>query len=209
LIEGLVDTVASMSTMAANVVRELDTTHLVLGHKTYKTNSRTITKTLGRIFDILVTIGKVVCQMIFLVVDTDNYNLLLGLDFLMEIGVVVDLEKGVIQIQNKPSIVVEVMPLNVVNMLHRISRSKVSGHDRMRKDFNKMNLEQCCADEKPTLDSTSTFSNYANCINDSFSEGDLKEKEENVDNNLYKILFIEEILIEELNDYDMNQTIEN
>jgi hypothetical protein len=127
----------------------------------------------------------------------------------MEIGVVVDLEKGVIQIQNKPSIVVEVMPLNVVNMLHRISRSKVSGHDRMRKDFNKMNLEQCCADEKPTLDSTSTFSNYANCINDSFSEGDLKEKEENVDNNLYKILFIEEILIEELNDYDMNQTIEN
>jgi len=48
---------------------------------------------LGRISDILVTIGKVVCQMIFLVVDTNNYNLLLGLDFLMEIGTVVDLER--------------------------------------------------------------------------------------------------------------------
>jgi len=79
----------------------------------------------------------------------------------------------------------------------------------MRKYFNKMNLEQCCADERPTLDSISTFSNYANCINDSLSEGNLKEKEENVDNNLCKTLFIEEILIEELNDYDMNQIMED
>jgi hypothetical protein len=45
-----------------------------------------------------VIVGKVVCQMIFLVVDTYNYGLLLGLDFLMKIGVMVDVEKGMIQI---------------------------------------------------------------------------------------------------------------
>jgi len=49
----------------------------------------------------------------------------------------------------------------------------------MRKDFNKMSLEQWCADEKPALDSTSTFYNYANCTNDSLFEGDLREEEEN------------------------------
>jgi hypothetical protein len=32
------------------------------------------------------------------VVDTNNYDMLLGLDFLMKIGAVVDVEKGVIQV---------------------------------------------------------------------------------------------------------------
>ncbi len=44
------------------------------------------------------SVGRVVCQMVFRVVDIDNYDLLLGLDFLMKIGVVVDVEKGVIQV---------------------------------------------------------------------------------------------------------------
>jgi uncharacterized membrane protein len=92
--------------------------------------SRTITQTLGRITDIPITIGKVVCQMIFLVLNTYNYDISSGLDFLMKIGTIVDLEKGVIHVWNKPSIIVEVLPFNVVNMLHRISRSKVSGHDQ-------------------------------------------------------------------------------
>jgi len=34
--------------------------------------------------------------MIFLVVDIDSYDLLLGLDFLIKIGAIVDVEKGVI-----------------------------------------------------------------------------------------------------------------
>jgi hypothetical protein len=55
--------------------------------------------------------------MIFLVVDTNNYNLLLGLDFLMKIKTIVDVDKGVIQVRNGPSIIVEVLPLNVINML--------------------------------------------------------------------------------------------
>jgi hypothetical protein len=36
LIEGLVDTKASMLIMAASVVRELDIMYLVAGHETYK-----------------------------------------------------------------------------------------------------------------------------------------------------------------------------
>jgi hypothetical protein len=72
-----------------------------------------------------------------------------------------------------------------------------------------MSLEQWCADERPALDSTLTFINCANCTNDSLSKGDLREKKENANNNLYKILSIEEILIEKLNDYGMNQVVED
>jgi hypothetical protein len=55
--------------------------------------------------------------MIFLVVDIDSYNLLLGLNFLTKIRMVVDVEKGVMQVWNKPHVAIEVLPLNVVNML--------------------------------------------------------------------------------------------
>jgi hypothetical protein len=40
-------------------------------------------------------------------------------------------------------------------------------------------------------------------------KGDLKEEEENANNHFYKIMSIEEILIEELNDYGMNQVMED
>ncbi len=82
--------------MAASIVRELGIMHLVLGHETYKTSLGTIATTLGRLDDILVRVGNVVCNMVFLVVDTDTYDLLLSLDFLMKIGAVVDVEKGII-----------------------------------------------------------------------------------------------------------------
>jgi hypothetical protein len=55
--------------------------------------------------------------MIFLVVDIDSYDLLLGLDFLIKIGAIMDVEKGVIYVRNGPKMEVEVLPLNVVNML--------------------------------------------------------------------------------------------
>jgi predicted aspartyl protease len=47
LIEGLVDTGASMSVMATAVVRELGLMHLVSGSETYKTASSAITQALG------------------------------------------------------------------------------------------------------------------------------------------------------------------
>jgi hypothetical protein len=55
-----------------------------------------MTLALRKITELLVKVGRIVCQMIFLVVDTDNYDLLLGLDFLIKIGTIVDVEKGLI-----------------------------------------------------------------------------------------------------------------
>jgi hypothetical protein len=117
MIEGLVDIGASMSIMATNVVRELGIMHLLAGHETYKIASGIVMHTLRRFTELPVKVGRIICQMIFLVVDTNNYNLLLGLNFLIKIGTIVDVEKGVIQVRNKPETKVEVLPLNVVNML--------------------------------------------------------------------------------------------
>ncbi len=91
IIEGLVDTGASMSVLAAAVVRELGVMHLVTGNESYKTASGVVTRALGRVDEIQVKIGGVQCSMTFMVVDTDGY-VLLGLDFLMKIGAVVDVE---------------------------------------------------------------------------------------------------------------------
>ncbi len=60
--------------------------------------------------------------MTFMVVDTDGYDVLLGLDFLMKIGAVVDVERGLIQVRHGPGTNVEVLPLTVVNLPQRISK---------------------------------------------------------------------------------------
>ncbi len=93
-IEGLVDIDASMLVMVASIVRELGIMHLVSGHETYKTTSRTITTALGRLDDIPMHVANVVCNMVFLLVGTNTYDLLSGLDFFMKIGAVVDVEKA-------------------------------------------------------------------------------------------------------------------
>jgi predicted aspartyl protease len=96
IIEGLLDTRASMSMLATAVVRELGMMHLVTGNESYKTASGAITQALGLVDGVQVKIGGVQCAMTFMVVDTDGYDVLLGLDFLMKIGAVVDVERGLI-----------------------------------------------------------------------------------------------------------------
>ncbi len=59
LIKGLVDTGASMSVMAAAVVRELGLMHLVSGSETYKTASGAITQAFGRIGEVPIKVGGV------------------------------------------------------------------------------------------------------------------------------------------------------
>jgi hypothetical protein len=59
--------------------------------------------------------------MTFMVVDTDSYDVLLGLDFLMKIGAVVDVERGLIQVKHGPGTNVEVLPLTMVNLLQSIN----------------------------------------------------------------------------------------
>jgi hypothetical protein len=64
--------------------------------------------------------------MVFLIVDTNNYGVMLGLDFFMKIRAIVDVEKGVIHVRNRPRMVVELLPLIVVNMLHLVIEQKPS-----------------------------------------------------------------------------------
>jgi hypothetical protein len=59
--------------------------------------------------------------MTFMVVDIDSYDVLLGLDFLMKIGAIVDVERGLIQVRRGPGTNVEVLPLTVVNLLQNVS----------------------------------------------------------------------------------------
>jgi len=75
--------------------------------------------------------------MIFLVVDTYIYDLLLGLDFPIKIKVVIDVEKGVIQVCNKPRMGMEVLPLKVINMLQVLEGSKEEKCNIQEELFNK------------------------------------------------------------------------
>jgi hypothetical protein len=102
------------------MVCELGIMHLVFGIKAYKTTSRVVTQALGRIIDFLVRVGDVQCLMMFMIIDIDSYDLLLGLDFFIKIGAMMDVEKGLIQIKQGPRNNVQVLPLNMVNMLHHV-----------------------------------------------------------------------------------------
>ncbi len=121
VVEGLVDTGASMSVMATAIVREMGMMHIVAGTETYKTASGVVTHALGRISEIPVKVGGVQCAMTFMVVDTDSYDVLLGMDFLMKIGAVVDVERGLIQVRHGPETNVEVLPLTMVNLLQSMN----------------------------------------------------------------------------------------
>ncbi len=92
MVEGLIDTGVFVSIMAIAVVRKLNIMHLVTKSKSYKTRSRVITQAMGRIDEVLVKVGDVQCTMTFMVVDIDIYEILLGLDFWVKIGAIVDVE---------------------------------------------------------------------------------------------------------------------
>jgi hypothetical protein len=108
-----------MSVMAAAVVRELGLMHLVSGSETYKTASGTITHALGRIGEVPIKVRGVQCNMTFMVMDTDSYDVLLGLNLLIKIGAIVDVEQGLIQVRRGPSTDVKVLPLTMVNLIQR------------------------------------------------------------------------------------------
>ncbi len=80
-----------------------------------------MTQALGRIDEVPVKVGGVQCTMTFMVVDTNSYDVLLGLDFLIKIGAIVDVEQGLIQVRHGPGTNVEVLPLTMVNMLQRMN----------------------------------------------------------------------------------------
>ncbi|CAM6073884.1 unnamed protein product [Sphagnum tenellum] len=58
--------------------------------------------------------------MTFMVVDTDSYDILLGLYLLIKIGAIVDVEQGLIQVRHRLGADLEVLPLAMVNMLQKL-----------------------------------------------------------------------------------------
>jgi len=54
---------------------------------------------MGKIESTPIQIGNMSCNVFFMVVNTYNYDVLMGLNFLIKIGVVVDMECILIQIK--------------------------------------------------------------------------------------------------------------
>jgi hypothetical protein len=44
-------------------------------------------------------VGEIQHLMMFMVVDTNSYNLLLGFDFFIKIGTIINVEKGMIELR--------------------------------------------------------------------------------------------------------------
>jgi hypothetical protein len=103
--------------------------HLVSGSETYKIASGAVTQALDRIEEVPIKVGEVQCSMTFMVVDTDSYDIQLGLDLLIKIGAIVDVEQGLIQVRRGPGADVEILPLSVVNLIQR-SDKITDGHNR-------------------------------------------------------------------------------
>ncbi len=82
---------------------------------------------MSRVENLCVKVGGTKCFMLFMVLDTYGYTLLMGLDFFMKIGDVVDVEKGLIQIKNSPGLDVQVLPPNTINVVYSLTSGDESG----------------------------------------------------------------------------------
>ncbi len=96
VMESLVDTTTTMFVLATTMVRELGIMHLVDGYEFYKIALCVVTHVLGIIEGLSIRIGETKCNTMFMAVDTNNYDVLLGLHFLIKINIVVDVERGLI-----------------------------------------------------------------------------------------------------------------
>ncbi len=142
--------------------------------------------------------------MIFFVVNIDNYGLFLGLDFLIKTRTIVDVEKGVIQLCNRPGMEVEVLPLNVMNMLQVLKRSEEEKCDIQEKLFHK-EMGQFQINNWANLLGSLNFDDF----NDEMSfEEDITKYEGNVEDDPQEILLNLENQIEELKDHRMDLIIE-
>jgi len=65
----------------------------------------------------------------FMVVDTDNYDVLLGLDLLIKIRAIVDIEQGLIQVRCGLGSDVEILPLTMMNMLQNLNSKTMISDD--------------------------------------------------------------------------------
>jgi len=56
-----------------------------------------------------------------MIININEYNLLMDLDFLMKIRAIVDVERGLIQIKNSPGLDVRVLPLSIIDVISSMS----------------------------------------------------------------------------------------
>jgi hypothetical protein len=56
-----------------------------------------------------------------MLVDTDSYDVLFGLNFLIKVGAILDVEQGLIQVRHGRRANVEVLPLTMVNLLQMMN----------------------------------------------------------------------------------------
>ncbi len=76
---------------------------------------------MNRVENLRVKVGGSKCFMTFMVLNSNGYNLLMGLDFLMKIGDVVDVGKGLIQIKNGHGLDVQVLLANTINVVYSLT----------------------------------------------------------------------------------------
>jgi hypothetical protein len=72
----------------------------------------------------------------FMVVDINGYDVLLGHNFLIKIGIVVHVEWNLIQIQHGPRENVQMLPLNMVDLLQVLGNEAGIG----KMNYNKIYL---------------------------------------------------------------------
>ncbi len=65
--------------------------------------------------------------MTFMVLNIDGYNLLMGLNFLLKIGAVMDVERGLIQITNSHGLDVQVLSPNTINVVSSLTNGNEYG----------------------------------------------------------------------------------
>ncbi len=73
--EGLVDVGVSIFVPVTTIVRELQIMHMVGGSKSYKITSRVVTQAMGKNKGLPIWIGETNCNMVFMIVDTNSYDL--------------------------------------------------------------------------------------------------------------------------------------
>lgn len=142
--------------------------------------------------------------MIFFVVDTDNYDLFLGLDFFIKIGAIVDVKKAVIQVHNGPEMEVEVLPLKVMNMLQVLKRIEEEKGKIQEELFNKK-MGQLQINSWANLFRSLNFDGFNE---ESFSNEDVVEYTGKVEDDPQKILLNLGNQIEELRDQGMDFIVE-
>jgi hypothetical protein len=73
---------------------------------------------MGMVENLLVKVGGIKCFTTYMVVNMHNYNILMGLSFLVKIGFIMHVKRGLIQLINGIGLDIQVLPLNTINMMN-------------------------------------------------------------------------------------------